>query len=243
MPDIVIIAASQAVSSAEINHWVGPLAVQLNEHYAPAYGQSFGGTLHFAEYSQTINPDWWQLVITDNSTMAGALGFHDDVTPGGQPRAKVFAAVSLQYGVAPSSVASHELLEMREDPELDQLKYFNHRYWADEACDAVEADGYWIDDVWVSNFVLPAWYGAVPRRRLRYDYLGYLMKPRTMTMGGYCQWYNPHTGWHQLTNFEKAPDAEGPPHFAAEGVTMMPGTSGRSARRREVALPAGVKGA
>ncbi len=55
---------------------------------------------------------------------------------------------------------SHELIEMLEDPTLDVRYYMDGSSWMREIADPVEWDGYRLDGVYVSDFVLPAWYAG-----------------------------------------------------------------------------------
>jgi hypothetical protein len=68
--------------------------------------------------------------------------------------------------------ASHELLEMLEDPTGSTTR----DGYALEICDPVETAGYQLDGVMVSDFVTPAWFTA--RTHRQYDYLGLLHHPR-----------------------------------------------------------------
>lgn len=102
--------------------------------------------------------------MLDNSDQAGALGHHD-VTSGGLPMGKVFAATDLAYDQQWTVTASHELLEMIADPQIDLTVFVQPdentgTLYAYEVCDACEADefAYDIDGSLVSDFVYPAWF-------------------------------------------------------------------------------------
>ena len=105
---------------------------------------------------------WW-LVILDDSDQAGALGYHD-LTPDGLPIGKIFAASDLKAGDSWSVTASHELLEMLADPNINLTVFVQDAdttgtLYAYEVCDACEDDsfGYKINsNVLVSDFVYPA---------------------------------------------------------------------------------------
>jgi hypothetical protein len=60
---------------------------------------------------------WW-LSILDDSDQANALGYHD-LTTDGLPIGKVFAGTDLKVGASWSVTASHELLEMLADPNIN----------------------------------------------------------------------------------------------------------------------------
>ena len=75
---------------------------------------------------------------------------------------KVFAKTDLQYNSSWTVTASHELLEMLGDPEINlgvfvQPNAQTGRLYAYENCDACESDnyGYQIGNILVSDFVFP----------------------------------------------------------------------------------------
>lgn len=135
------------------------------------------------------------LGIFDDADAAGALGYHD-VGPDGKPYGKVFAKTVLDYGGsidgAGNSISvtlSHEALELLGDPGAnDWSQEAGGELTAKELCDAVEADSYQAgrNEPFVSNFLYPAWFRAsehVPGTR--FDHMGNLDSPFSMTKGGY----------------------------------------------------------
>lgn len=72
-------------------------------------------------------------------------------------------------------------------------------------CDAVESDpGYTIDGVTLSNFVWASWYTGTGAK---FDQLGTLKAPYTVSAGGYAQKLDPTAGWQQIQSSELAPRA------------------------------------
>jgi hypothetical protein len=156
-------------------------------------------------------------VILDNSDQAGALGYHD-VTKGGSPLGKVFAKTDLQYKEKWSVTASHELLEMLADPNIN-LTVFEQattggRLYAYEVCDACEADAfsYSVGGVSVSDFVYPSWFESFrDPKSTQFDFRKKISKPFELLKGGYIGIYDvtAGTGWQQLTaqknNFRARP--------------------------------------
>src|SRR5262249_16767163 len=140
---------------------------------------------------------------------AGALGYHD-TTPDGLPQGKIFAASDMQYGLAWSVTASHELLEMLADPYINLAATVfpgNHgaymSLYAYEVCDPCELDseGYEIDGVLVSDFVYPTWFEPFwAAESKRFDYLSKISKPLQLLPGGYISVYDVlyGEGWTQL---------------------------------------------
>lgn len=164
------------------------LGMQLANHVQPIWGRVLP-TLHLRKAPP---PGSSTLAIFDNEDQCSCLGYHDE-TPQGLPYGKVFAETILANGGTIKDSAnsisvtlSHELLEIVGDPSCN--------WWADnidgysyamELADAVQGDAYLIGDVYVSNFVTPAFFDPHAPRDARLDYLHLLSRPFTMTSGGY----------------------------------------------------------
>lgn len=186
---ITVINKSTLISNAEVKNMVRAVAIQARQHAAPAWDLKPPKVVYRTS-EETCEPGSWKVLVFDDADMAGALGYHSD-GPDGLPYGRVFVKVSQQYNFSVSSVLSHEVLEIMMDPQIN--------YWADnwndklsyalEVCDPVENDSYNIDVngtlVEVSNFVLPAWFDPIPPAGAKFDYLGKVSKPFTMTSNGY----------------------------------------------------------
>ena len=71
--------------------------------------------------------------------------------------------------------------------------------YAYEMCDAVEEDTFLVDGIQMSNFLHPAWFE--PFKHLpgtKFDHLGLLAKPFSMTKGGYTITIS-NSSWHAVT--------------------------------------------
>src|SRR5207244_6897591 len=118
------------------------LQTQVQRDFAPVWG--IDADLSFVPQDSAPPSGAWWLVILDNSDQAGALGYHD-VTNQGMPLGKVFAATDQQFGSQWTATASHELLEMLGDPEINLTVFVQSSQsagvlYAYEVCDACEAD-------------------------------------------------------------------------------------------------------
>src|SRR5262249_8934216 len=86
-----------------------------------------------------------------------------------------------------SVTACHELFEMVIDPIANLwAEAADGTEFAYEMCDPVEEDTFPVDGIAMSNFLHPAWFE--PFKHLpgaKFDHLGLLKKPFTMTKGGY----------------------------------------------------------
>jgi len=128
----------------------------------------------------------WQFIYLDDAEMADAEGDHD-LAKNGVPYSKVFVKTTLKDKELVSVVASHELFEMVIDPIANlwaQAK--SGTQYAYEMCDPVEEDTFLVDGLQMSNFVYPAWFEPFKHPRgTKFDHLGLLKKPFSLTKGGY----------------------------------------------------------
>jgi hypothetical protein len=205
---IAVINESTMVTNAQVQTMCQAIQIQFDLHCAPAWNEKAPTITFYANKAKV--PGWaWVINMLDNSTQAGALGYHsedNDVVD-----AFIFAAPVLQnagvvlydpknpQNVSVASVLSHEAMEMFGDryangfsqgPQIPQGTLY-----AQELCDPVESDSYVINvtvggvvtPVSVSNFVFPSWFNpeAVSPANLPFDYLNKLKAPYTMDAGGY----------------------------------------------------------
>jgi hypothetical protein len=211
-PVITIVNESTIIDDAAVERAIIALQHQITYHFEPHWNA--GASLLF---EPTPNPKTWNLFVLDDSDQAGALGYHD-FDPG-RPVGRVFAKTDLKYGLSWTVTASHELLEMLADPDVSRCyQTANQRFHALEVGDPVEADedGYEIDGVLVSDFILPTWFGQGETGRL--DYRGLLAKPLELRPGGYASiWQG--GGWHSVDarGIERKPDADDSPRYRDRG--------------------------
>lgn len=146
----------------------------------------------------TPSPTTWRLTVLDTSDQPGALGYH--LTAAGFPAGEAFAKTDAAAGLSLSCTISHEIAEMCCDPYISTAIQAGAQFWAQEVCDAVEADadGYVIDGVLVSNFVTPQYYQ--PDSSGPYDFRRLLTQPLTLRPGGYMSVLNlsKRDGWTQI---------------------------------------------
>jgi hypothetical protein len=205
---IAILNRSSAVSDAEVDTAVAALQKQVSNDFAPVWG--IDADLSFIDAQSAPQPGQWWLVILDNSDQAGALGYHD-LTDDGLPLGKVFAQTDLQYEELWTVTASHELLEMLVDPDInlaainDLSANNSTRLYAYEVCDACESDdaAYQIDGVSVSDFVYPAWFESLwltAANKPQFDHQKLLTTPFELSPGGYISVMDvtSQQGWVQI---------------------------------------------
>jgi hypothetical protein len=202
---ISIFNRSTVLTDDKVKAAVPALQVQVHRDFAPPWG--IDADLTFVPAGKTPDPKSWWLAVLDNSDQAGALGYHD-VTETGLPIGKIFAATDAQYGSNWTVTASHEMVEMLGDPEINLTVFVQNsntsgRLYAYETADACEADGdgYDINGVLVSDFVYPAWFEGSSKDGTQFDHRGLIKKPFDLRPGGYIGYFDVATGngWQQLT--------------------------------------------
>jgi len=211
---ISVINASTVVTDAEVSPVVAALQQQVNHDFGPVWG--IAAQLTFIPTGNQPPAGTWWLSILDDSDQAGALGYHD-ITPDGLPLGKVFAGTDLKYGSQWSVTASHELLEMLADPNINLTVFVQSDQgsggiiYSYEVCDACEADqfGYQIGNVTVSDFVYPSWFESFrAANSAQFDQQKQIQSPFQLLSGGYIGVYNvtAGSGWQQQTADKKLTD-------------------------------------
>jgi hypothetical protein len=185
------------------------------------------------------------LYLWNNTNVPNALGYHER-NNSGIPFGFVFTELSAQLGENWTVTLSHEALELIADPEVNLLVMGPHPstsnldvfHWY-EMCDAVQAETYKIDEIDVSNFVLPLYFTGGEEVGGRNDFLGRLHDGKTLRSfgvnpGGYVGFFNPQTGEHET--FSRKGDAQ-----AEERMKIK--LQGKAARRAIRYQRFGAKGA
>src|SRR5712692_4528372 len=134
--EIALMNASKVLSDDEVAKSLKALQTQVSRDFATVWGVD--ATLTFYAQGKAPRSGSWWLVVLDNSDQAGALGYHD-LTTEGLPLGKVFAATDLKFGTNWTVTASHELLEMLGDPNINLTVFMqsdsaNGRLYAYEVC-------------------------------------------------------------------------------------------------------------
>jgi hypothetical protein len=207
MVNIAVVNQSTVVKDADASAWTDALQTQVSKDFFPVWGVD--AKLAFLSGGKTPPAGSWVLAFLDNADQANALGYHD-ITPDGLPLGKVFAKTTLDDGGVVSVTASHELLEMLGDPdinltaELDDGQGKPSKFYAYEVCDACEDDqfGYKINNVLVSDFVYPAYFESFRKpNSTQFDHGNKITAPFTLLAGGYISVLdlgNLSEGWQQL---------------------------------------------
>jgi hypothetical protein len=184
---------SGAPDTAELEKIAAAITKGMNGPFADEY--NLGATVR---YDTSASPGEIPCFLQPTLEEDGALGYHN-----WPPVIYVSPLLNAQDGSALSSCIDHEVKEATLDLTIDQATSgMDGHFWAKEPCDAVEQDTFTIDGVPLSNFVTGDWYSG---RSSKYDYLGKLTKPLSLTAGGYAQYFDPKKGWQQIVHEEKGP--------------------------------------
>ncbi len=169
-----------AVSDDEIRDLLAALAIQIQRDFLAIWGVN--ASLVLEPVGAPLPPEHWAFEILENTD---DLRFFARHVFDGSPIGRVFAATDQRHGVSWQVCASHELMELLVDPQLNRVALGPKGEVFDmEVCDPVQSDscGYRINDILVSNFVFPSWFqidGTPP-----YDHRGLVKQPFEIFSGG-----------------------------------------------------------
>src|SRR5579885_86143 len=183
---IAVINQSTLVTNDQVATMCEAIQVQLDLHFLPAWNMKTATIRFYADASKV--PGYaWIVSMLDNSTQAGALGYHAEDND--KVDAFIFAGPVLQnsgvvlydstnpQNVSVASVLSHEVLEMMGDrfanqwadgPTVADSSGVQYTEYAYEMCDPVEGDSYAVVinhnganvTVSLSNFIFPSWFNG-----------------------------------------------------------------------------------
>jgi hypothetical protein len=190
------------VSDADVKTMTQAIASQIQSDVAPLWGRA-AATVTFNP--TPLPPDAYVVAIVDSipAQQTGVVGSHSETQTGqvsgivaAQPilanNGQVLTGDLATADWSVSSTLSHEVLEMFIDPNCNMwANDGNGSVYGLEVCDPVEGPPYTVtvgsQDVWVSNFVTPAWFDPQAPAGSQVDFQGLLTKtgPFTILPGGY----------------------------------------------------------
>lgn len=217
---ITVVNRSKTITDEKILEVIRAINRQIKEDFEPYW--SLGARLRL-EGAVGGQPDKLKLpemrgdailYLSDKTDVADALGYHE-ANFRGIPYGFVFTDLCKKLKESWTVTLSHEALELIGDAQGNLLVQGPHPsnpkkevfHWF-EMCDAVQSQTYKIDDIEVSNFVLPLYFTPEEQEGGRNDFLGRLTKGKSLrsfgvSPGGYIGYYDPQTGAHETYN---APD-------------------------------------
>jgi hypothetical protein len=182
IPTIACINRATGRLEVRFTELIHTLQSYVDHHVAPVWGTParLVKTAGFVKGA-------WALVFLDDPDAAGALAHHD-LTPDGCPQAKVFVRTARENGDPVSVVASHQLAEMLVDPaiNLTALGPDPRAVYAYECADPVEALGFGLNGMPVSDFVYPAYFEPFHESgSVAFDHLHAVRSPFQILTGGH----------------------------------------------------------
>ena len=189
MINIALLNMSRVRKADEIAHLASVLDLQIRRDFAPAWGKY--ATCIYAPPGMTLSDTTWRVQLLDEphgAQDAGAYGYHVRQGKDYIPQGKVFTTMCERFHESWTAVASHEVLEMLGDPQVNieirrMLTNGTIELWPQELCDATQEQAYSIDGLQVSNFVLPEYF--IDGSDGPYDFLHKLKAPFSISDGGY----------------------------------------------------------
>ena len=243
----VINVSNGAVPDADLQRAIRAINRQIAGDFAPYWG--FGSELRLEgktgrkkQGRSSIDPADMRgdaiLYLRDVVRVTDAEGFHDRHFSG-IPYGIVFLELSKKLEEAWTVTLSHEALELTGDPENNLFVQGPHPkkprhqvfHWF-EMCDAVQEETYEIDQVAVSNFVLPLYFTSSDERGGRNDFLGTIpkggkaLRSFSVNPGGYLGFFDPAK--NDNVTFSLDDDPRGKQRLAAKNALG----AGRGHRRR-----------
>lgn len=191
-----LVNRSTAVSDRQLAAMAAAIHTQMNRDVLPAWRRE--GCIVTA--GGVAVPGDLVITLADAVDDPGVLGYHDESPQGliaGIIGVKAIVAAGGgvlaegDNGDSVSSVVSHEVIEAKFDPNCnlyaDMMACARPGFasMAFELCDPVQASGYEVNSVFVSNFVLPAYFDPANVHG-PYDFLKRLHAPFSLEAGGYA---------------------------------------------------------
>jgi hypothetical protein len=191
MTMIALVSETPRVPFEALTKIASAVSSQLAFDVGPAWGR-LPWCVGAAADRASAGGDIVLVLVEADPSVPNALGRHTE-GPDGTVYGEIVVSPVLDNGGtltdgpnSVSSVVSHEVIETFLDAAVstwDQAA--DGKLYAHEGCDAVEGDAYQVQGVSVSNFVCPAFFDSSAKTGSRFDFLGKLVEPFTMTPGGY----------------------------------------------------------
>lgn len=199
--DVYLRNTSTVMTDAQLRNALPALQAQVSLDFAPVWNID----AHLVFIGKQDEPaDAPVITVSDDATMAGALGYHDVCHQDGHgaPCGFVFAKTTIDDGEDPMVTLDHELLEMLADPYTTTMVKVGRRFYIQEVCDAPESGAYAYTRpgadgtaIALSDFVTPVWFR--PGHVGPYDFRGFITRPLQLLPGGYISWVGADGQWHQ----------------------------------------------
>jgi hypothetical protein len=196
MTEIILIDRTLTIGNATLEKVANALQTQISNHFAPIW--SVGATV---KAGTQVSGKQQAIYIVSELDLPNAYGYHyiDE-------KAVPYANVLLRDNLAWTITASHELMEMLVNPQLNRflvtditIEIPGDEQFLLEVAGPVQDRkyGYKINDILVSNFIYPSYFDILPVSDKKYDYMGLIKTPRSILSGGYVSFTDNVGQWWQ----------------------------------------------
>ena len=225
-PSIAVVNFTTTLHGNDVRTAIHAVNRQIVEQFRPIWGCARTLKPHVPNFDFS-DPDTLAeervpadsvMYLVDESSLPGALGFHD-LNTRDLPFGFVFVLDPQDW----TTTLSHEALELILDPTAnafvpgpDPRNRANTVFHSYEACDAVERLSYPIGDVLVSDFVTPSYFTPGEATGHQNDFLGVGVESFGVTNGSHLGFIDLSTGQFVEVNGHHAPARA---HLAARAAS------------------------
>lgn len=191
---IAIVSETKCLISTEESELIAAALLGQVKDIERTWGVS--ATIRAFDRKEAVPDSYWIIFVRDHALVQGDNGFH--CAGDGRPYAIVPTKDGNLSDVCKS--CSHEFVEMLIDSKGDYLRR-SQRITGDgasevdylvEVCDPCQEDEYLVNDLPVSEFVLPAYFEhRTAQPNTDYSVRCALKGPRELSFGGYISWQDP----------------------------------------------------
>jgi hypothetical protein len=188
----------------ELRRVLDKINFQLREHFSPYWNIEVTARLILPE----AEPGNSVVYVFDKFDSRTAQRFHEALYPS-IPFSAIYTEVSKRLGESWSVTLSRAIMQVVTNPQGKKTiegpdpenpnRRVNYSY---DVCSPVYAEDYDIDNIRVSNFVLPSYFGETFGKQNDYLYRvhnGQTLRPFGINPGGYIRYFDPTKGIYQGT--------------------------------------------
>jgi hypothetical protein len=239
---LTVVNVSNSIIATEFHAVLSAISKQVKEDFQALWNASAivrGSTHKLTRGLAPIDGPHGAIIYVGDSSqdpttgIENALGYHS-INHTDIPYGFVYLDICAQFGEEWPATLSHEVLELLADPAAvltvtgpDPRKAGRNVHFDLEVCDPTQGDTYLVDNVRLSNFVTPAYFG-MPSVSSATNFLELALKPFGVRPLGYFQ-YEDGQGAHQITGERAA--ALAPQRQAARALMKMGRRNTRRAAR------------